>query len=491
MPNGTGLAGSDGASQAALIVPFPDDPQRYYLFTNGAYWTDTPTMYPGVAYSVVDMGLNGGLGDVVAAQKNIPLRANVTEKLTATRHTNGKDVWVIMHGYGNAEYYAYLVTCAGIGEPVVSVVGREMVNSFSGDVADGWMQMSPQGDRLAATWANDAIPGEFHDQGCLDVLRFNRTTGVLSDPIMDTFSGGGFQSKGVCFSASGDRLYRTQVETYGMWSDPATWDVRSYVYQYDLTSSDPMGTEVRVAEHVLDNFMYSAMQRSPAGRIIIGRVNGAGYSSINDPDQLGAACDFQEYGGSYMGFAMSYMSMPNVWDMHPPMNDAPPFSLADITLCNGESITIDTEYPVTTDGVSYIWSTGDTSASIQVQEGGIISVEVGLPCVSYFDTVLVTIVDCDEPEPVGEVVVPNVFSPNGDANNEGFGVVAEADLPNYRLDIFNRWGNPVFTTSSVQRKWSGQNMDGTNASEGVYYWVLGYGPSSEPRRASGHVTLLR
>jgi hypothetical protein len=215
MPNGSGLAGSDGAAQGALIVPFPGDPQRYYLFTNGAYWTDTPIMYPGVAYSVVDMGLNGGLGDVVPGEKNIPLRANVTEKLTATRHANGRDIWVLMHGFGNAEYYAYLVTCAGIGDVVVSAVGREMANPFLGDASDGWMQFSPNGDRLASTWMHDPSLEHFQEEGRLDVLRFNKATGVLSDPIMDTYYDAGFQTKGVCFSPSGDRLYRSQLEVNG------------------------------------------------------------------------------------------------------------------------------------------------------------------------------------------------------------------------------------------------------------------------------------
>ncbi len=70
MPNGTGLLGnlaSNTAGQGVLIVPFINDTNRYYLFSQGT------ELY----YSVVDMTLNGGLGNVVASQKNIQLAAGL------------------------------------------------------------------------------------------------------------------------------------------------------------------------------------------------------------------------------------------------------------------------------------------------------------------------------------------------------------------------------------------------------------------------------
>ena len=79
MPNGAGLLGDSSSSQSAIIVPAPDNVDIYYVFTV------TFQAYPeGANYSVVDMSLNGGLGDVVT--KNVALFAPAAEKLTAVQH---------------------------------------------------------------------------------------------------------------------------------------------------------------------------------------------------------------------------------------------------------------------------------------------------------------------------------------------------------------------------------------------------------------------
>ena len=67
MPNGGGLIGDISATQGAAIVQSYSNPNQYFLFTM------TQTLGPSLYYSVIDMSLNAGLGDVVAGQKNILL----------------------------------------------------------------------------------------------------------------------------------------------------------------------------------------------------------------------------------------------------------------------------------------------------------------------------------------------------------------------------------------------------------------------------------
>jgi len=115
MPNGTGLFGSVNSSQSALIVPKPGSNHEYFLFTSPAFNSPNP-----VAYSIVDMSLNNGNGDVTAV-KNIPMLYNSCEKLTATQHSNGIDFWVVAHEYNSADFYAFLVTSSGVDTtPVIS-----------------------------------------------------------------------------------------------------------------------------------------------------------------------------------------------------------------------------------------------------------------------------------------------------------------------------------------------------------------------------------
>jgi hypothetical protein len=64
MPNGTGLLGDTSSTQSAVIVPQPLTPNIFYVFT-----VDAEGRANGLQYSIVDMSLNGGLGDVKTKNK--------------------------------------------------------------------------------------------------------------------------------------------------------------------------------------------------------------------------------------------------------------------------------------------------------------------------------------------------------------------------------------------------------------------------------------
>eukprot|EP01034_Spumella_vulgaris_P019444 gene19444-24857_t len=91
MPNGNGLMGNISATQSSLAVPFPGNPNRYYLFTSAAIENNYES---GLRYSIIDMTLNGGLGDVLPNAKNILVRDDVGEKVSGTFHANGHDIWI-------------------------------------------------------------------------------------------------------------------------------------------------------------------------------------------------------------------------------------------------------------------------------------------------------------------------------------------------------------------------------------------------------------
>ena len=91
MPNGTGLFGNPSSTQSGIIVPKPNNPNLYYIFT-----IDDEAGPNGLRYSEVDLTLNGGNGDV-NANKNILLTTPTAEKISAIEHANGNDIWVITH----------------------------------------------------------------------------------------------------------------------------------------------------------------------------------------------------------------------------------------------------------------------------------------------------------------------------------------------------------------------------------------------------------
>lgn len=82
----------------------------------------------------------------------------------------------------------------------------------------------------------------------------------------------------------------------------------------------------------------------------------------------------------------------------------------------------------------------------------------------------------------GPIVIPNVFSPNGDGVNEFFEIANVQYYPN-ELTIYGRWGNKVFEARNYKNTWRG-----TDVPDGTYYYVLRF---SDDREFTGHVTILR
>ncbi len=286
MPNGTGLLGDESSSQSALIVPKPGSTTLFYVFT-APPWADEGRV--GIRYSVVDLQLNNGLGAVATGQKNIPLVAPATEKLAATLHSNGRDVWVVTSKHNTNEYYAYLVTEAGVCDcPVVSAAGQ-VQSEFQ-----GYLKFSPDGTRLASAQAFDD----------LELFSFDACTGKLAyaDVIPKGRDYYGDQSHyyGVCFSPDGSRLY---VSTgWNGWSGSTVPDARlsrcAKVYQYDVRAADIARSRVLLYDNgasvdgLCANYGVGTLQQGPDGKIYVANWLYGYLHAIENPNAAGTAANF-------------------------------------------------------------------------------------------------------------------------------------------------------------------------------------------------------
>ena len=95
-----------------------------------------------------------------------------------------------------------------------------------------------------------------------------------------------------------------------------------------------------------------------------------------------------------------------------------------------------------------------------------------------------------------QVYVPNTFSPNGDGLNDLFRPSINCALSEYRMVVFNRWGNEVFSTDSYDRGWDGSSKDEQFfSSTAVYNYLIIYDSSSnavnDPVELVGSITLIR
>ncbi|MGE5944116.1 MAG: hypothetical protein ACM31G_07235, partial [Flavobacteriales bacterium] len=89
MINGTGLKGHFSSTNSAIIVPKPDFPDIYYIFT-----VDSEAGANGLQFSEVDMSLDGGMGGVTSSKNNF-LFARTTEQVTAIKSPLSNSYWVV------------------------------------------------------------------------------------------------------------------------------------------------------------------------------------------------------------------------------------------------------------------------------------------------------------------------------------------------------------------------------------------------------------
>ena len=87
--------------------------------------------------------------------------------------------------------------------------------------------------------------------------------------------------------------------------------------------------------------------------------------------------------------------------------------------------------------------------------------------------------------------INNVFTPNGDNVNDFFSF-SEYAMKEITVEIFNRWGQIVYSWNTPAYAWDGRDYDGRNLAEGVYYYVLSsQGLDGELYSEKGSITLLR
>jgi len=157
-----------------------------------------------------------------------------------------------------------------------------------------------------------------------------------------------------------------------------------------------------------------------------------------------------------------------------------------LSICPGGTILLDAGDLPDTD---FLWSTGATEPRLLVREPGTYALLATGICVDASATVIVVPGDCE-----AVIFVPNAFTPNADGFNDVFLPSVQGPADNYRLEVFNRWGEVLFSTNDRGQGWDG-GYGGAVSQDGIYIWVITYTEFTElgrtARRLVGHVTLLR
>ncbi|MEI7802802.1 MAG: gliding motility-associated C-terminal domain-containing protein, partial [Bacteroidota bacterium] len=138
-----------------------------------------------------------------------------------------------------------------------------------------------------------------------------------------------------------------------------------------------------------------------------------------------------------------------------------------------------------TNAQSILWSTGDTTMYIKVPGAGKYWAEVNNLCSAAADSIIIS--QCH-----GEYIMPNAFSPNGDNRNDLLFPIRIGDATLMHYEIYNRWGQLVFTYADGDLNWDGKFND-SPCSVGVYIYVLQYEDNITDAffTIKGNVTLIK
>jgi len=156
--------------------------------------------------------------------------------------------------------------------------------------------------------------------------------------------------------------------------------------------------------------------------------------------------------------------------------------------CGGNTGSITALVTTTNPPVTYNWNTGDNDSVISNLPVGTYNLTINdaSGCVNS-DTinVLDLEIECDF-----FIFIPNVFTPNGDGQNDEF-LIHLKGLKFINLEIYNRWGLKLFETSDISQGWDGRTNSGSEVSDGTYFYILNYKNNDKRQVENGTLTLLR
>jgi hypothetical protein len=248
-----------------LIIPKPGSSALYYIITAEVQGTGLH----GYRFHLIDMTLNAGLGGIVFKDSSL-YTGPVTEKITAIKHANGNDIWIVGHQYNSNKFLSFLVSASGINTtPAISSIGKIHTDPSTAD-AIGELKAAPDGTHIACVTNN--TPN-------IELFNFNNTTGQLSNliilPELGGYDGLGNSSNlyGLSFSANNKMLYVSQLLSAGT-------NINGKIIQYNISSNTKSIFSLKLGP---DKKIYAAHN-----------VSETFLGVINNPDSSGITCNYND-----------------------------------------------------------------------------------------------------------------------------------------------------------------------------------------------------
>ncbi len=291
--NGDSLFTNRSFTQGDLFIPENADTDKTLLFYIWDDWNGPP--WSGLAYARLSRYANSGGGSVLMRDSLIFID-ELAEKITAVRHANGRDWWIIAKADSSDKFYKILIQ----NDSIIYMGYQRIGPSFpplSTYIIQGQMIFDRAGDKLAYVgtgWPKVAV------------LDFDRCTGIFSN--YRGYHTPNTSNYGCSFSPTGkyvyvsdfDRLYQVDAES------PDTMNSFNLIYQDDLTDSFLIGASLLAPDDKI--YIVSGFESEPNNVFDHRNMN---LSVIQNPNNPGVSCNFDTL-AFHLGGHRAYGGLPNM-----------------------------------------------------------------------------------------------------------------------------------------------------------------------------------
>jgi gliding motility-associated-like protein len=265
-----------GFYQNCLVLRKPESDSLYYIIIfdfvdNCSVGLNTACV---LQYAIIDMSQNNGLGKVISTNNKLLETPISDSKLTACRHANGRDWWIVKKEWQTNKWFKFLLSPRGIEESYTQNIGSS--SSIGFDESGSYSIFSNQGDYFVSNYiSNNPV------KAGVEIMDFDRCTGEMRNVRtieMEVDTLGWYGCSGLSFSPSDQYLYIVRL---------------SKIWQVDMWSNDWQSSLTLLIDTTDNNRLdFEKTYLAPDGKIYIGNsCYGIGLTIINNPEAEGTDCN--------------------------------------------------------------------------------------------------------------------------------------------------------------------------------------------------------
>ncbi len=366
------------------------------------------------------------------------------------------------------------------GQTATLIATGASTYTWSNSVSGSTQTVSPSATTIYTVTGTDV-------NGCVSTSAVSATVGVSATPTITINSASICAGQTVTLTATGatNVTWNTTETTASIFTSPAITTIYSVVGNNGGCSSTQSTTVSVTPSPTITASVASLSGCAPFcttfNDVVSSSATGITYNfgdgssaNINNPNHCYLT------GGSYTVTATatnSVLGCSSTFTL--PVIDVIIRPTADFNISEGNVVTVGTLVNfvnTSTNANTYLWNISCNGSSLTSQNFAATFVDTGSCCINLIAENTAgcsdTTYKCINVVREAVVVIPNVFTPNGDTKNDVF-KINSTGLKSLRCVIFNRWGLKMYEWDGLNGFWDGSAQSG-KAPDGTYFYIVDY-----------------